>query len=241
MNPGRVLLFDAAKTFCRDRVGVEAARDFLQFKLSATNHAREKILMVVTHGLTSLTTVIDPATGSPTDEAMESHDAFAVMELRMWFDLLLFELASVKDAVTQAVNVVFEFGEDPRNTRLIEVVHGRIRSELESKHSLLPPASEATGLQDWIKPKPWLQDVLNLRNEATHRNLITLREAKPWDATPRPTPPFPGYLRSECYVDFGDGREEPIGEWAALTVDKVRDLVNSSAKRLADVLTLLRP
>jgi hypothetical protein len=108
MKPGRLLLFDVARTYCRDLAGVDAAQDFLQFKLSAAEHARERILMVVNRGVTTFATVIDPATGRPTNATKESHDPFGVMELRMWFDLLLFELASIEDALVQAANVVFE-------------------------------------------------------------------------------------------------------------------------------------
>lgn len=66
-----------------------------------------------------------------------------------------------------------------------------------------------------------------------------MRESKPWHDKPRLPPPR-GYLRSECYVDLGNGREEPIADWVPITVDKVKDLLNESAKRPADVLTLLR-
>lgn len=238
MKPGRLLLFDAARTYCRDLATVDAAQDFLQFKLNVAEHVRERILMVINRGVTTFEIVIDPATGLPTDMTKESHNAIAVMELRMWFDLLLFELVSIEDALAQAANVVFEFKESPKNAQLTKTVHERIRRELETRYSLVPPQSEVTGLHDWFKPQLWLRDVRELRNRATHRHLVKLRESKPWDEKPM-TPPFRGYLRSECYVDLGDGREEPIAEWVPLTVDKVKALVNSSAKRLADVLTLL--
>ena len=239
LKPGRLLLFDAAQTHCRDLASVNAARDFLQFKLDVAEHARERILMVVNQGVTTLTAVTDPVTGRPTDETKESHNAIAVMELRMCFDLLLFELVSIENALVQAANVVFGFGESPENTRLLQAVHRRIRDELGAKYNVVPPQSEDTGLQDWLNPEPWLQDVRELRNQATHRHLVKLLESKPWNEKPT-TPPFRGYLRSECYVDLGDGREEPMGEWVALTVDKVKELVNRSAARLADVLTMLR-
>jgi len=239
MRPGRLLLFDVARTYCRDLAGVDAAQDFLQFKMSAAEHAREQILMVVNRGVTTFAAVIDPATGRPTNVTKESHDPFGVMELRMWFDLLLFELASIEDTLVQAANVVFEFNESPENMSLRKTVHQRIASELETKYGLAPPQSEVTGLHYWLTPEPWLRDMRELRNQATHRQLVKLLESKAWDKE-LTTPPAGGYLRSECYVDLGDGREEPIGAWVALTVDQVKDLLNVSAKRLAVVLTLLR-
>lgn len=238
MRPGRLLLFDAAKTYCRDLPSVDAARDFLQFKLSVAEHARERILMVINRGTTTFELVTDPATGRPSNVTKETHDAFAVMELRMWFDLLLFELVSIEDALAQAANVLFEFGESTKNMQLTQTVHERIRSELETKYQLTPPQSEATGLHDWVNPAAWLRDVRDLRNRATHRQLVKLRESKPWDEKST-TPPFRGYLRSECFVDLGDGGEALIAEWVPLTVDKFKELVNRSAKRLAEVLTLL--
>ena len=239
MKPGRLLLFDVARTYCRDLANVAAAQEFLQFKMNAAEHARERILMVINRGVTTYANAIDPASGRRTNVTKESHDPFAVMELRMWFDLLLFELAGIEDALVQAANVVFEFNESPENMGLRKTVHQRMANELETKYGLASPQSEVTGLHYWLTPEPWLQDMRELRNQATHRQLIKLREAKAWNEKPT-TPPAGGYLRSECYVDLGDGREEPIGTWVALTVDKIKDLLNVSAKRLAVVLTLLR-
>jgi len=239
MRPGRLLLFDVARTYCRDLASVDAAREFLQFKVHVAEHARERILMVVNRGVTTFETVKHPATGHPTNITKESHDAIAVMELRMWFDLLLFELVSIEDALVQAANAVFEFNDSPENRHLKKIVHGRICKELETRHNLAPPESEATGIHDWLRAEPWLTDIRELRNQATHRNLVKLRESKSWHEKPTLPPPR-GYLRSECYVDLGNGREEPIAEWVPITVDKVKDLLNGSAKRLADVLTLLR-
>jgi hypothetical protein len=157
----------------------------------------------------------------------------------MWFDLLVFELVSIGDALAQAANVIFEFNESPKKLQLTQIIHERIRSELGAKCNFAPSESEATGLDEWVEEASWLQDVRELRNQATHRHLVKLLESKPWNEKPT-TPPVGGYLRSECDVDLGDGREDPIGEWVALTVDKVQELLKRSAKRLAEVLTLLR-
>ena len=239
MRPGRLLLFEAARTFCHSLTRVNAARDFLNFKLAVLTHAREKILGAVNKGVTTLKVIADPVTGFPTEETKESHDAFAVMELRMWFDLLVFEMVSIGDALAQAANVIFEFNESPKKMLLTQLIHERIRNELRAKFTFAQSESEATGLDEWVEAASWLQDVRELRNQATHRHLVKLLESKPWSEKPT-TPPVRGYLRSEYYVDLGDGREEPIGDWVALTVDRVHELLNRSAKRLADVLTLLR-
>ena len=136
----------------------------------------------------------------------------------MWFDLLVFELVSIGDALAQAANVIFEFNESPKKLQLTQIIHERIRSELGAKCNFAPSESEATGLDEWVEEASWLQDVRELRNQATHRHLVKLLESKPWNEKPT-TPPVGATCAANATSILATAERSRLGSCLLYTSD----------------------
>lgn len=240
---GRVRFFEFASIYTLDLDALQAAREFLQHKISAAEHAREEILMVLNRGVTIYQRMRDPKTGEPTRISRETQNFAELARLRIWLDLFLFELVGVWDALTQTVNTAFNFGESPTDMQLGRKIHDRVHQELQTTLKIPAPARDDTGLQAWRQPAhhgyPWLEDLRELRRQATHRHLVKMREQKPWEQKTITPPLDPAKFRSEFYVDLGNGREEPLDAFVALNADRVVKLVNESCDRLAVILSML--
>ena len=236
------LFFERAKLYSTDPDVVGQAKEFLRFKLEAAARAREEILGVLNRGVTTYQAARDPKTGELLGLTKETQSFVELFHLRLWLDLLLFELIGVEDALLQAANVGFNLGAPQGDTRLYETVSAALRQELE-RGEMPTTVREITGLDAWRDPScpgaTRLGDLRELRKQATHRHLVKMREAKPWSGGALPAPVEPAKLRSEFYVDLGNGREEALDRFVGLTVDHVAQLVTASCSRLADLLWML--
>lgn len=237
----RARFFERARLFSPDSGAVDRAEEFLDFKIRAAQHAREEILMVLNRGVTTYQRPTDPVSAQPSGLVRETYSLIELFRLRLSLDLLLFELAGLEDAVLQAVNVGFNLAVEPTKARH-ETVSAELRKALE-RAGLPSVVRESTGLEAWRdRSRPdatRVGDLRALRNQATHRHLVKMREVKPWNDGTLPAPVEPGKLRSEFYVDLGPGRDEPLDTFAGLTVDHVVQLVTASCGRLADLLGIL--
>ena len=240
---GRDRFFELADIYAHDLVALQDAKEFLQHKIYAAEYAREQVLMVLNRGVTTYDHMRDPKTGGPTGISRITEDLKELVLLRIWLDLYLFELVGVEDALYQAVNVAFNFGESPTDTHLDREIHDRVHQELQSTLNMPAPGRDDTGLQAWLQPAQyghaWLKDLRGIRNQATHRHLVKMRERKPWEEKPVTAPLEPAKFRSEFYVDLEDGREEQLDFFVGLNVDRVKTLVNESCDRLAVILSML--
>lgn len=240
---GRTRFFEVAAIYTLDADALRAAREFLQHKIWSAEHAREQILMMLNRGVTTYQGMRHPQTGEPTGISRETQDLQALAQLRMWLDLYLFELVGVEDALTQAVNVAFNFDESSADTRLGDKIHQQLRQHLQATLKIRPPACDDTGLHAWRQPAehghPWLEDLRELRRQATHRHLVRMREEKSWKQKTMTPPLDPAKFRSDFYVDLGSGREEALDAFVALNLDRIVNLVNTSCDRLAVILSML--
>lgn len=106
---------------------IKRAKAFLAFKLEAAAHARGEILMILNRGVTTYRVPKDPRTGQPSGLTRETQSFVELFRLRLWLDLLLFELIGVEDALLQAANVAFNLGYAPTDTQLRKKIHARCR------------------------------------------------------------------------------------------------------------------
>jgi hypothetical protein len=161
--------------------------------------------------------------------------------LRRWLDLFLFELGGVADALLQAVNVAFNFGYSP-GLGLGRQIHEALLETTQNTLKLPTPACKDIGLQRWRDvaaggdPRFW--DVWRLRNDATHRHLVKMRERRAWHEKPASPPPAPRKLRSEFYVDLGGGREQALDYFVTVSPEAIVELLNVTCNRLVVLLSL---
>jgi len=235
--------FEYARMYSTDADMIDRAKAFLAFKLEAAAHAREEILMILNRGVTTYQVPTDPRTGQPSGLIRETQSFVELFRLRLWLDLLLFELVGVEDALLQAANVAFNLGHAPTNTQLRKKIHAALRRELDLTLKMPRPACEITGLEAWVDPSRHgagrLEALRELRRQATHRHLVNMRENKPWTGGALPAPVEPAKLRSEFYVDLGNGREESLHDFVGLSVEHIAQLVSATCRRFATILQLL--
>lgn len=130
--------------------------------------------------------------------SVETQDLAAPDHLHLWVDIYLLELGGVADALAQLVNFAFELGLAADDKGMQNNVWPMLGARMQRRGIAGP-----TGLEAWGPTRPtWLDDLQELRNQATHRNLIRLAEVKPWEQTPRT--PGPGKWTSDFVVDVRD-------------------------------------
>lgn len=241
----RPRFFARAQIYSIDANASHRAQEFLEFKIAAATHAREQILMVLNRGVTTYEAVRDATTGAPSGLTRETQSFVELFHLRLWLDLLLFELVGVEEALLQAANIAFNVGVSPRDPDLRDKIQAELVGQSERTLQIpSPPAGASTGIESWRGPaqpgaSTRLRDLRELRHQATHRHLVGMREHRPWSGGGVSPPVEPAKLRSEFYVDLGKGREEPLDQFAALAVDEVVRLVNASCGRFASLLWML--
>lgn len=162
---------------------LQAAREYLRYKLDSTFATGVEILELLAEGATALrlcdeaTLEEEPVPGQTgtrigalsffIDEEGDKRRMVMVRRLNAW----LYECASIRDAFAQLVNVAFRLGLDPEDSRIKEVVLGKLRDRVRD--------GKATGFEEWTnipQHPPWLAKVVELRDIAMHRALIPLRE-----------------------------------------------------------------
>ena len=228
-------LLEQVRIYSRDPEAVERAADFLLFKLWAAEHAREEIIRTIQGGVTRMQYMPESLeSGSPVGPIrVETLELAALNLLRLWMDTYLVELVGTPDALAQLANAAFDLGIPIEDTSLLHNVQSQLRSYLGTLRVDRP-----TGLEDWHRrATPWLDDLRELRNQATHRHLVRLIEKKAWEQ--QPPPPGPGKWTSDFVVDVRPGHSPPLIDLVALNYDQVLNLVRSSFDLLHVVLELV--
>jgi hypothetical protein len=210
------------------------AAEFLLFKLWAAAHAREEIIRIIQSGVTSFG--YHPESLQPGFRvgpiSVETQNLAAPDHLHLWVDIYLFELGGMADALAQLVNVAFELGLSADDKSIQNNVGARLAVVMQHRIIAGP-----TGLESWGTARPpWLADLQELRNQATHRHLIRLAEVKPWEQAP----PAPGLCKwtSDFVVDVRAGDSRPLISFIATTYDEVMNLLRATLERLREVREL---
>lgn len=219
-----------------DVAAVEEAAEFLNFKLLATDHVREEILQIINKGVTTFEWVAETLTpGAPTGPiSQETESLVTLFILNLRLSSFLSEAASVRDAVLKMANAAFDLKLPPKECRAPQV-HERI-TELFKKDM---GVARATGLEAWgvVTQDAALKEVIDLRNEAMHQNLVKLVQKKPWEVvTP---PPGPGKWRSEFLVVVSPTKQAPLDRFVVESADKVRDDARVVLHTLHNTLDML--
>lgn len=225
-----------ARQITRDLTALEQAAQFLDFKLRATDYIREQILQIVNKGVTTFEwvpeTLVPGTRTGPMSRETESRVALFLLNLNL--DAFLAEVVSVGDAILQIANAAFDLGFSPKKVA-VKQIHQRITDMFEKELDV----QRGTGLEAWgaVTLDPLIAETKDLRNEATHRNLVKLEEKKAWKTAP--PPPGPGRWRGEFAVTVSGTKEVPLDRLVAESTDKVRERARVALHTLRDTLDVL--
>jgi hypothetical protein len=219
-----------------DLTALEQAAQFLDFKLRATEHLREQILQLVNKGVTTFEWVRETsAPGTRTGPmSRETESRVALFLLNLNLDAFLVETVSVRDGILQITNAAFDLG-FPLDKVAVKPIHQRVTEMFEKELGVL----RATGLEAWgaVKLDPVISETKDLRNEATHRNLVKLEETKAWKTAP--PPPGPGKWRGEFAVVVSATKQVPLDRLVAQSSQKARELARVALQTLQGTLDVL--
>jgi hypothetical protein len=130
-------------------------------------------------------------------------------------------------------NIAFDLGLPVTDSGMLNNADTKLAARLLRVGGSLP-----TGLEEWNSKKTaWLDDLREVRNQATHRHLVHLVEIKSWDQ--QPPPPGPGKWTSDVVIDVRPGDSRPLIDFVATNYDTVLGLLKSSLDRLLVVLKLV--
>jgi len=192
------------------------AKEFLEFKLYAALHTCDQVRAQLPAAATSL--------GQEAGSFTVAVDYNARFVLFVLVDSFLFEAGSVRDAVAQLANAVFETG--------VAMSHVQLGREVLQR--LNPGGTGKAGLEAWFEEADqpaWLRRLFALRNGTTHRHVVRLPEQFQWkDAG---TDKFS--FTSRVHVEAGDGKYEPLQDFIDRAESGVCALLVESLKRLAEV------
>ena len=192
------------------------AKEFLEFKLYAALHTADQVREQLPAAASAL--------GQEAGKFTVTVDRQARFALFVLVDSFLFEVGSVRDAVAQLANAIFETGVATSHTQM-----GR-----EVLQRLHPGRTGKAGLEAWFEEADqpaWLRRLLALRNGTTHRHVVRLPEQFQW--TDAGTHNFS--FTSRVHVEAGDGKYEPLQDFIDRAESGVCALLVESLKRLAEI------
>jgi hypothetical protein len=206
-----VASLDAVTAAAGESVAGERGRragQFVEFKLYITFHLAEQIREA-----------LEPTTAKPKQDGsaaptLSKGEMFALYVL---VDSFLFEGASIRDALLQFANVIFDLGIAESDTRM----GASIRTRLSTV------CTGTTGLEEWMEPShQWLKRLRTLRDVATHRRPLQM----PTDHRLKLYGPEGGSSR---IMIEGDGSTfEPLIEFIDRTEQNLADLLKTSLDHL---------
>jgi hypothetical protein len=215
---------------------LEQAAQFLDFKLRATEHLREQILQIVNKGVTTFEwvpeTLVPGTRTGPMSRETKSRVALFLLNVNL--DAFLAEAVSVGDGILQIANVAFDLGFSPKSVA-VKPIHQRVTEMFEKELGVL----RGTGLEAWgaVNLDPILNETKELRNEATHRNLVKLEEKRAWKTAP--PPPGPGKWRGDFAVVVSAAKHVPLDKFVAESTEKVRERARVALHTLQGTLDVL--
>jgi hypothetical protein len=197
---------------------LDAAREFLEFKVYATIHVADQIRKQLSERMSEAT--------SGHDGLVVTVDPAARFALYVLVDSFLFEAGSIRDALLQLVNLAFDLGIRDDDPALVGKVRARMNVGMQSE----------TGLEPWITRQPsWLRWLTQLRNTAIHRRVLRLPEQYQWthgaDSPPSWQTNSGIETRGDGYERLADFLERIEGEMAALlaaSLARLKDRTNPS-------------
>jgi hypothetical protein len=135
------------------------AGQFVQYKLFATYHLADQIREQL------LPTTAAPKQDGSAAPTLSKEEKFALYVL---VDSFLFEGASIRDALLQFANVIFDLGIAESDRGMGASVRRRLSAICIG----------TTGLEEWMEPsQPWLKRLRTLRDVATHRRPLRIPTA----------------------------------------------------------------
>lgn len=223
-----------ARSYTMELGKLSTAEEFLSFKWNASAYAREVILQVLNRGVTTFRWMPESLSpGASTGPvSVEEEDRAALFLLNLWLGVFLLEVVGIGDALAQVANAAFDLGLSAREATLPNV-HARLEDVLGRELNL---RTRRTGLERWFKDTGFAR-LRDLRNQATHRHLVRLKEELSWrEETP---PPKPGKWRGEFLLDCGDGQTVPVFTFVPEQDESARALLRNSLTDLGGSLWLL--
>jgi hypothetical protein len=200
------------------RDDVQAARQFLEYKVYAVREWAARAQEVVRGGVVSILPVHDEVHDFPFTVSVHRDQMFA---LRLILDSYLFSAGSVRDALLQLVNVTFRFGIGEDDMQM-----GRKLRDL-----LGVAETTRTGLEPWLirgqKRYRWLGELEHLRNVTTHRRVIRVPAVIDSDGERFVGAPV---------VELNPRLVENVDWWTARVEARLYQLVAVSLRRLTTTL-----
>jgi len=188
--------------------GGRLAGQFVEFKLCATFHLAEQIR----EGLRP--TAAEPKQDDSAAPTLSKGEKFALYVL---VDSFLFEGASIRDALLQFVNAIFDLGIAESDTRMGASVRTRLSTI----------CTGPTGLEEWMEPsQPWLKRLRTLRDVATHRRPLRIPTAYKLKLY------GPEGGSSRIMIESDGGTFEPLIEFTDHTEQNLADLLKTSLDHL---------
>jgi hypothetical protein len=194
---------------------LDAARDFLEFKLYAAIHVGNQIREQLSERMSEVT--------SGPDELEARVDHAARFALYVLVDGFLFETGSIRDALLQLVNVAFDLGIRDDDKALVIKVRERMNVTSQSE----------TGLESWIeaaRSPSWLWWLTQLRNAATHRRVLRLPEQYQWTHGADGPPSW----QARTQIEAHGGGYERLDDFLERTEREMSGLLVVSLERLKD-------
>jgi hypothetical protein len=199
---------DAVTTAAGERASV--AGQFVQFRLFATYYLADQIREQL------LPTTSPPKQDGGPNPTLDKQDKFALFIL---VDSFLFESASIRDALLQFANVIFDLKIAEDDTRLI----AKLRTQLSIT------STTTTGLEVWTEAStapPWLNWLRTLRDVTTHRRPLRI-------PTSYRLPLYgPEAGSSRIDIESTDGTFEPLQKFIDRIEEDLISLLKESFDRL---------
>lgn len=203
------------------RPELEAARQFLEYKIYAVHEWAAKLRDAVRDEIVTMIPVRDEVSEFPFTVSVHRDQAFV---LHLILDAYLFSAGSVRDALLQLVNVAFQLGIGQDDVHMRQ----KVRVALQ-----VTPSSR-TGLERWVlHPRPkrygWLVELDRLRNITTHRRVVQVqplieRKGDTWTGIP--------------LIEVREHLMENVDSWSARVEDRLYRLVAHSLRQLTRTLRL---
>lgn len=197
---------DAVTAAAGERASV--AGQFVQYKLFATYHLADQIREQL------LPTTAAPKQNGSAAPILSKEEKFALYVL---VDGFLFESASIRDALLQFVNVIFDLG----------IAESDMRMGASVRKRLSTVCTGTTGLEEWMEPSQlWLKRLRTLRDVATHRRPLRI----PTEYRLKLYGPEGGTNR--IMIESDEGKFEPLIEFIDRTEQNLAGLLKMSLDHL---------